>query len=451
MQGCCVDKKQENKLKKDKEVLIMKMRKFMAVAMAATMVVGNGVVALADDANGATGTGTAFAHVDQDIISVTLPTTSAVANVFNYYVDPERLINDSGKLATGSSAVSVEGNEDGVYFRNAGSSAQNGTPSSTIAADTNQDYNVTVSDLATNAEYKYDGSKWQVKTGDDTYEDTTVTITVTESDGATLGTLAANDVVTVSGAVAAVNDGYSSSSDAVSFEGKNSVDVDVSVTAAVTATAGGKDIALVANESALSSATGPALLMQLKVGDSDAVAITSSGGSASAVIEGKENNFELVPTNSNDGYEYKLKSTLVDSWDSTTVQLTGKTNEKDVPDEGITAPEISLTWSVAKHESTSGAGGASTPAYTVAGATISSNKITPASGAANTVITFSSNVTKIEYANDGTTYVEIGSSSTNVTKDGKKLTIVNSYLNGKAAVFKLKITLADGKTEIFTK
>lgn len=354
MQGCCVDKKQENKLKKDKEVLIMKMRKFMAVAMAATMVVGNGVVALADDANGATGTGTAFAHVDQDIISVTLPTTSAVANVFNYYVDPERLINDSGKLATGSSAVSVEGNEDGVYFRNAGSSAQNGTPSSTIAADTNQDYNVTVSDLATNAEYKYDGSKWQVKTGDDTYEDTTVTITVTESDGATPGTLAANDVVTVSGAVAAVNDGYSSSSDAVSFEGKNSVDVDVSVTAAVTATAGGKDIALVANESALSSATSPALLMQLKVGDSDAVAITSSGGSASAVIEGKENNFELVPTNSNDGYEYKLKGTLVDSWDSTTVQLVGKTNEKDVPNEGITAPEISLTWSVAKHEGTSG-------------------------------------------------------------------------------------------------
>lgn len=242
----------------------MRMKKFMAVAMAATMVVGNGAVAFAEDANSATGTGTAFAHVKQDVISITLPTTSDVANVFSYYVDPEGLVKDARTLANGTAAVAVTGNDDGVYFLNAG---------------------------------------------------TTV--------------------------------GYSASSDAVSFEGKNSVDVDVSVKAEVIASTGGKDIALVADEAALAKATGPALLMKLKVG-SDTKAITSSGTTATATIAGKPDNFELVVNSSHNGYEYKQKTDATD-WASTTVQLVGKTNQKDVPTDGITAPQIKLTWTPSKH------------------------------------------------------------------------------------------------------
>lgn len=321
----------------------MKCKKLTAFVLAATMVAGSSMAAFAADANSADGTGTLIPHLDKEITAVTLPTDTAVATVFDYYVDPEALIKSAGQLTTGTA---VTGNDDGVYFTNAGTAAVAGTVSSTIVADTNSDYVVTVSDLTANAEYKYDGTKWQVKKTDGTYEDTTVTIDVKESDGSKAGTLAANDIVTVSGAVAAGNASFSSSSDAVEFKGQNSVDVDVTVSATLDTTGDhSKDIALVADADALASATTPALLMNLKVGN-DTKAITSAGTTAKAKIAGVPDNFEVTVDNNN--YKYAPKANVnASTWKSTTVQLIGKTNQMDVPT-GMTVPKITLTWTVTK-------------------------------------------------------------------------------------------------------
>lgn len=135
---------------------------------------------------------------------------------------------------------------------------------------------------------------------------------------------------------------YSSSSDEIPFEGKNSVAVDVSVAAEVTSV--DTDIALVASDDELTNATTPALLMNLTVGD-DVKAITSTGTAAKAKLDGVADNFEAKLEDG--AYKYVAKADAA-GWNSTTVKLTGKTNKVDVPD-AMTAPQITLTWTIAKH------------------------------------------------------------------------------------------------------
>lgn len=238
----------------------MKLKKLMAGTLAATLVLGSSMVVFAEDAQtgSATGTGTSTGHVDKEVLTVTLPTADSVTNVFNYTIDPERVIAlANGALTDGTTTVTP--NTDGVYFKN--------------------------------------------------------------------------------------TSGYSSSSDAVQFEGKNSVAVDVSVAAAVTADENGKDIALVASEADLTAATTPALLMNLTVG-TDTKAITSEGATAKATLEGVASNFEVKVESG--AYKYVAKSDA-SGWKTTTVQLSGKTNQMDVPTD-MTVPTIELTWTIAKHE-----------------------------------------------------------------------------------------------------
>ncbi len=253
----------------------MNLRKVMAGTLAATMVVGSSMTVFSadgDSANSATGTGTSFNHVDKDVIDVTLPTQADVKDVFNYYVDPERVIQDAGSLADGTTTVTP--NNDGVYF-----------------------------------------------------------LIPAASDGGTAS--------------------YDSSSKAVSFKGQNSVDVDVSVAATVTAGDPEKDITLVADEDALNAATTPALLMTLKVGN-DSKAITKDGATAKATVAGAPDNFEVQGGNgdSNDEFKYVVKASPDESkWNTTTVQLSGKTNNKEIPagSNAMTTPSIGLTWTIAKH------------------------------------------------------------------------------------------------------
>lgn len=319
----------------------MKNQKIIALILASTMVMGSSMMAIAADQTGnTTSTGTLIPHLNREIIDVTLPTNTTT--VFNYNIDPERIINDANKLINGSTVTTVTPNDNGVYFANAGTAAVNGTISSNIAANTGNNYVITVPDLTKNTTYTYDGTDW--KDG----EGTTVTgITVMESDGTTAGTIANGDTITVDGGSAAGTGSYSNSSDAVRFEGKNSVDVDVTV--AATVAAGSNDITLVADEEALAAATTPALLMTMKVGDTSK-AITTTGATSKAKIAGVADNFE-VTVDTNNKYKFDVKSTPTKAWDFTTVQLVGKTNQKTLPDATATAmtvPVITLTWTVTK-------------------------------------------------------------------------------------------------------
>lgn len=118
----------------------MNNKKILAVALAATMVMGSSMTVFAagtptpapsptPQTGTQTGVGTAFNHVDREKIEVTLPVTSN--DTFKYWVDPERLVNDAGKL---SETITVTGNDDGVYFMNAAS----GSGTATYSAKSDQ-------------------------------------------------------------------------------------------------------------------------------------------------------------------------------------------------------------------------------------------------------------------------------------------------------------------------
>lgn len=381
----------------------MKSKKLMAVALTATMVVGSSVTVLAEDANGATGTGTSFDHVNKKVTAVTLPTTAEVANVFDYYVDPERIINDAKSLAD---ATAVTPNTDGVYFLNSGV-----TTGATEAVDASVDsysiggvttgLTITIPNT-TAANLKYDDGTGSADTpgwyeGTDTTTPVTVTI-IKDSDSSTV-TPSLNDTITVNAYQPAnpgtSTSGYSSSSDAVSFEGRNSVDVDVTVTAAVdtTVTGADKNIALVADADALAAAKTPALLMKLKVGNTEK-AITSSGASASAKVEGVADNFAV--TAESGSFVYKIRTNLdekqLDPWNETSVQLIGKTNIANVPTGAgaMTAPKINLTWTIAEHQDSALSAKTISKAsnsVTVTGATVSGVKLVKANGTEVTLTT----------------------------------------------------------------
>lgn len=307
----------------------MKLKKVMAVTLAAALVTGNAAtVFAADDTGSAVGEGTSLDHVNKEITSVTLPGDSAVADVFNYVVDPEQLIKDSGKLADDTA---VTGNEDGVYFKNKDNS-------------------------------------------------------------------------------------YSSSSDEVEFEGKNSVDVDVSVKAEVDADE--KSIALVEDDDALTAATDPALLMTLTVG-TDTAQITKDGATAKEKIEGKKDNFEVVVDGG--AHKYQAKTGASD-WGKTTVKLSGKTNNVDVPDGAgaMTAPKITLTWTVAKHSDApaEAAPSIATTSYTLAADT--AIEVTASLGSGDLA---AENIVGVEKA-DGST---LGAS--NYAISGSKITFSAAWVN----------------------
>ena len=110
-------------------------KRILAVALAATMVMGTGLTAFAEGnptsgtANGS-GTGESNGHVEEKVISVTLPTS--VGTTFDYIADPENLIGktkpsegDSGKAKDGTS---IKPNSSRVYFKNSAiaANAENG-------------------------------------------------------------------------------------------------------------------------------------------------------------------------------------------------------------------------------------------------------------------------------------------------------------------------------------
>lgn len=114
----------------------MKMKKFLAVAMAATMVVGSGVTAMATsgttdysgtvsagNAKDITGSGTE-AFVDKNVMKVTVPTT--LEGLFSYKVDPQGLVSATGSY----DGVEVEGDATGVVFKNAATDGGKATISS---------------------------------------------------------------------------------------------------------------------------------------------------------------------------------------------------------------------------------------------------------------------------------------------------------------------------------
>ncbi|HBN55713.1 MAG TPA: hypothetical protein DD414_02970 [Lachnospiraceae bacterium] len=429
----------------------MKRKKIIALVLAMTMVAGSSLTVFAADTNtgDATGTGTLIPHLDKDVITVTLPTSAQTANVFDFTVDPEQLIKDAAKMKDGTA---VTGNDDGVYFTNAGTAAVNGTAAYTSTTNTGN-YTVTVSDLTVNATYIYDNdsdNRWEDANGDAA----TVTITITDDDNNDAAVNPAEgDTVVVSGATAAGAASYSNKSDAVEFKGQNSVNVDVTVVAAVEASAAGaKDIALVADQAALDAATVPSLLMTLKVGTDEKAITTAAGATGKAMIAGAPDNFKVDAKSDRSGYEYVKKADADESkWGSATVQLIGKTNKVDVPTgaDALTAPKVKLTWTVTKSTAPAGPTLSNATANTTDEGVDFNTTFTKGTALTCTFAGLGDDVT-LKSVTWGTTTSAITSTTTNVPLSGASFTVnANMWGSGRSGDVKyLKLTTSDDRTFI---
>lgn len=101
----------------------MKLRKLVATGLVATMVLGNSVMAFAEEAQKATasgtGTGTLEGVVNSDVLSVTLPTTAT--ETLKYIADPQGLIakTDSAHYSDktfGTGSIFFENKAEGAEF-----------------------------------------------------------------------------------------------------------------------------------------------------------------------------------------------------------------------------------------------------------------------------------------------------------------------------------------------
>ena len=115
------------------------MKKFVALALATTMVLGNSLTAFAEETNtgNSTGAGTSEGHVDKKATNVVLPTE--VANsTFAYTMDPERLIVETSHEKYGDAVEFPASNDTGVYFNNGPKGGDGADKDNVIYANTSK-------------------------------------------------------------------------------------------------------------------------------------------------------------------------------------------------------------------------------------------------------------------------------------------------------------------------
>lgn len=104
---------------------MQKLKKGIAVALTATMVVGSGLTAFASDTTPttpggtgtSTGTGSSEGHLDKEKLNVVLPTIASGSTPFNYTMDPERLIQETNGVKYEDFTFPAVDSDTGVYFQ----------------------------------------------------------------------------------------------------------------------------------------------------------------------------------------------------------------------------------------------------------------------------------------------------------------------------------------------
>jgi len=129
-----------------------KSKKFMAIALVATMVFGSSLTAFAEDpvtSGGSDGSGASEGHLEKKVLNVILPTTTGVTP-FNYTMDPERLIRatDGAKYAEGTT-FPAEATDTGVYFLTAANTYANESNALTVTNKSSCDVTLSVKVKAT--------------------------------------------------------------------------------------------------------------------------------------------------------------------------------------------------------------------------------------------------------------------------------------------------------------
>jgi len=264
-------------------------KRALAFSLAAVMTFGSSISALAENpTNGSgsgVGTGTSNGHVEQKVVSVTLPTN--VGTTFDYIADPEDLIGGTvaedgtkGKTKTGDE---VNPNTDYVYFHNA-------------ARDADAD-----KDIAAQAEG---------------YSSTSDTVRVINKSSVAIN-------LTVSAKVTADDDNMAIADTAAEL-----------ATATTTPTVHFDLLTTAKGGSAVTTA----------VTTTDGV---SKGEKADIAIAGVAGNFELTQsgTGADGKYSYAVKSGVKDKdWNYVDIALKGACSKATTTDT-LKAPKFEMTWS----------------------------------------------------------------------------------------------------------
>lgn len=95
-------------------------KKILAGVLATSMVLGNSALVFADEGGSTKGSGKVEGQVKQEVFSVVLPTESSYAGVFDYTIDPMKLITsaDSSKYDTSKYKFDTTVAGDTVFFYN---------------------------------------------------------------------------------------------------------------------------------------------------------------------------------------------------------------------------------------------------------------------------------------------------------------------------------------------
>lgn len=126
---------------------MQKFKKFMAVALAATMVVGSSATAFAAEpaTSGTTeGAGTSEGHVDRHTVKVTLPTVADGSTPFAYTMDLERLIQETTNSKYSGATFPAAASDTGVYFLTAANTYANESQKLTVTSESSADVKLKV-------------------------------------------------------------------------------------------------------------------------------------------------------------------------------------------------------------------------------------------------------------------------------------------------------------------
>lgn len=124
-------------------------KKIAAVTMAATMLLGSSLmVSAAGPSGGDTGSGSYEGYVDEtSVFSASIPTNAA--NVFNFFVDPNKLLEETGYARlTGKSAADFEAGAT-LFFTRTGAEKEFGKDSDKVTAKNMSSYDVNIEVSAT--------------------------------------------------------------------------------------------------------------------------------------------------------------------------------------------------------------------------------------------------------------------------------------------------------------
>jgi len=358
-------------------------KKAMAVVLAGSMVLGNGIMVFASSATGLTGEGGVEGLINKDVVSVEVPTSTEIAGRFDFILDPQNLIQKSIATNTAkdgySAATFPSAKANTLYFANVASEGT--TASDATAVSNNTELSISVTDpdvVAANYVYKSTDDKywltgsdaqtaftagWYTKTDADNADTATednklsVAVTPVTPTGISItGTPASGNTITVTAKVAGTEATYthSGTSDAITATNKGFTDVIVTINASMSDLG---DKIKMTKDNTFANDTNPTIYLAVQGGETPTVSAIQTGKTETngtylldSIAANAWADFNAVYANG----AYSAVPAEGKSWKTYDFKLTGKANPNGAwtTDLATVTPSVNVVWNFEKKRST---------------------------------------------------------------------------------------------------